>query len=253
MGLGRRTVSPEQAERWIYNRMADAYSARPAYPAALIEHVLQLLTLTPAAVVDIGAGIGHLSVPLAKAGHHVHAVEPAQLMLGALAARAAAERVQLELVHAAAEELPLPAASADLLLVADAVHFLAAKRAGQEFDRVLRRPGVLAFVQVEFGASRFMQALAQLMREAAPRRPKAVSGVMTEIAALCGITLALQTSLESVCEVDGAQLETILRSISFIGPAMSAARFDAFRERVQAIVEPPVWHTTLHLYAGRRK
>ena len=250
MGISRRRVGLDQPERWVYNRMAEAYAARPAYPNALISRLFELAGTAPAHVLDVGAGIGHLSLPLAQLGHRVSAVEPAAAMLERLRARA--EGLHLDCIHATAEDLPLEAASVDLVLVADALHFLDAHRTGSELARVLRKRGALAILQVEFGASPFMQALIDLMQASAPRRPKRVSGAMTQLATLAGMKLREPETYEHEQLVPIAQVERILGSISFIGPAMNAARFEAFCAGLRAIPHEPVWHTTLKLWTGRR-
>jgi SAM-dependent methyltransferase len=229
--------------------MAEAYAARPAYPDALVAKLSALAGGPPADVLDVGAGIGHLSLPLARLGHRVVAVEPAIAMLEALRARAAQN---LTALHATAEALPLPDASAQLVVIADALHFLDAHRAGSELHRVLRPRGVLAIVQVELGTSPFMQALQQLMQASAPRRPKRVSGAMTQLAALSGVSLAPLETFEHALPVSIEQVERIAGSISFIGPAMNAARFQAFCTHLRTIEHAPVWHTTIRLWAGRR-
>jgi ubiquinone/menaquinone biosynthesis C-methylase UbiE len=250
MGIGRRRVGLEQPERWVYNRMADAYAARPAYPDALISRLFALAGSAPAHVLDLGAGIGHLSLPLAERGHRVSAVEPAQAMLKRLEARA--EGLQIACLHATAEDLPLEAASVDLVVIADALHFFDAHRTGTELARVLRKRGALAILQVEFGASPFMQALTDLMQASAPRRPKRVSGALAQLAALAGVALQEPEVFEHQQLVPIAQVERILGSISFIGPAMNPARFEAFCAGLRAIPHDPVWHTTLKLWTGRR-
>lgn len=252
MGLGRRRVGLHEPERWVYNRMADAYAARPAYPDALIARLSALAGAAPAAVLDVGAGIGHLSLPLLARGHRVYAVEPAIAMLDALQAGAAAHTTNLSAHHATAEALPLPDASIQLAVIADALHFLDAHQAGCELRRVLCASGALAVVQVELGASPFMQALQQLMQASAPRRPRRVSGAMTQLAALSGVRLDLVETYEHAVPVPLAQVERILGSISFIGPAMNAARFQAFCARLHAIEHASVWHTTIRLWAGQR-
>lgn len=240
----------EQPERWVYNRMADAYSARPAYPNALISRLSALAGCAPAHVLDVGAGIGHLSLPLAERGHRVTAVEPAAAMLERLQARATG--LPIESLHATAEDLPLADASVDLVLIADALHFLDAHLTGSELARVLHKRGALAIVQVEFGASPFMQALTDLMQASAPRRPKRVSGALAQLATLTGVKLHDAETYEHEQLVPIAQVERILGSISFIGPAMNAARFEAFCAGLRAIPHEPVWHTTLKLWTGRR-
>lgn len=230
--------------------MAEAYAARPAYPNALISRLFELAGSAPAHVLDVGAGIGHLSLPLAERGHQVTAVEPAAAMLERLRARS--EGLNLACLHATAEDLPLAAASVDLVLIADALHFLDAHRAGSELARVLRKRGALAVLQVEFGASPFMQALIDLMHASAPRRPKRVSGALTQLATLAGVKLDHTETFEHQQLVPIAQVERILGSISFIGPAMNAARFEAFCAGLRAIPHDPVWHTTLKLSTGKR-
>jgi ubiquinone/menaquinone biosynthesis C-methylase UbiE len=249
MGLGRRRVGLEQPERWVYNRMAESYAARPAYPSALLQQLFELAGEPGAHVLDVGAGIGHLSVPLAALGHRVTAIEPARAMLEKLEQQALA---RIACVHAAAEALPLTDASVDLALIADALHFLDAHRAGTELGRVLRRRAALAVVQVEFGDAPFMQALTALMQAAAPRRPRQVSDTMTQLAALAGVKLQHTHTFEQAQVVPSAQIERILGSISFIGPAMNPERFAAFCAGLRAIEHPPVWHTTIRLWSGRR-
>jgi SAM-dependent methyltransferase len=232
--------------------MVDTYAARPAYPESLIARLAALAGSPPRVIADVGAGIGHLSLPLAGLGHQVYAIEPAEAMLNELTRRARLAEQAVSPVHAAAEDLPLTAASVDMLLVADALHFLDAHRAGLEFGRVLRRGGVLAVVLVELGDSPYMQALREVMREAAPRRPKPIAGILTQVGKLCGVTLALEDRLEHATPLDRSRLEQLLCSISFIGPAMHRQRFEAFRARVHAIEHPACWQTRLHCYVGRR-
>lgn len=259
MGLGRRRVRLEQSERWVYNRMADAYPARPPYPEALVARLSALAQSAarrqPAHIADLGAGIGHLSLPLAALGHRVSAVEPAYAMLQVLRERAQLQGgavCALHALHAMAEELPLQDASVDLALIADALHFLDAHRTGSELARVLHEGAALAVVHVELGASPFMQALQQLMHESAPRRPRSVGSATTQLAALAGVALDPPQTFDSRLQMDLEQIECILRSISFIGPAMNAARFRTFRRRLRGIEHPPVWHTSVRLWAGRR-
>ena len=252
MSLGRRRVGLHEPERWIYNRMAAAYAARPSYPSALVERLSALAPVAKGHILDVGAGLGHLSLPLAERGHSVIAIDPAAAMLQALSKRAVEAHQSLRVLHAAAESLPLPDASVGLAIIADALHFLDAHRSGTELARVLTPQASLAFVQVELGASAFMRELVQLMQEAAPRRPRSVTGTMAEVAALCGVTLTVSETYENDVPLDHAQLEQLFGSISFIGPAMNPRRFSDFCARVRAIRHAPRWHTHIQLHAGER-
>jgi ubiquinone/menaquinone biosynthesis C-methylase UbiE len=202
-------------------------------------------------VLDVGAGIGHLSVPLAALGHRVAAVEPARAMLDQLQLRAP-EHSTITCVHATAEALPLSDASVDLAVIADALHFLDAHLVGCELARVLRARGTLAIVQVELGVSPFMQALTDLMRASAPRRPRRTDGALTQLATLCRVDLRELETYEHRQHIPLAQVERIMGSISFIGPAMNPERFEVFCAGLRAIEHESVWHTTLRLWAGWR-
>ena len=85
--------------------MADVYDARPAYPAALIDALVDVAAPVGRRVVDVGAGIGHLALPLAARGVEVVAIEPALAMLDRLRAAACDRGLTLSAVHAAAETL----------------------------------------------------------------------------------------------------------------------------------------------------
>jgi ubiquinone/menaquinone biosynthesis C-methylase UbiE len=250
MSLGRRSVRVEDEASWVFNRMVDAYESRPEYPAELIATIAQLLPGPGACILDVGAGIGHLSLPLAKLGFAVTAVEPAIGMLQRLQARAGEQQVEVSAVHSAAEQLPFDDASFDLILVADAVHFLDSRRAAPELNRVRAERGAVALLTSELTPTPFMNAVVALMEQSAPRRPREISSAITELLAVSGVRRPQLSEFHDVTPVAPLQLEQILRSISFIGPAMNADRYAAFRDRLHAIPHPPEWARTLTLRSG---
>lgn len=66
---------------WDYTDLADAYLKRPSYSDSALESLFAMAGLSPSAdVCDIGAGVGHLTIPLAKRGFSVTAVEPNDAM-----------------------------------------------------------------------------------------------------------------------------------------------------------------------------
>ena len=100
-----------------FSRSADAYDrARPDYPPAAVAWLAERLGLRPGrTVVDLAAGTGKLTRPLAATGAEVVAIEPVAEMrarIGDAAARA---------LDGTAEAIPLPDASADAVTVAPGV------------------------------------------------------------------------------------------------------------------------------------
>ena len=136
--------------------------------------------------------------------------------------------------------------------MADALHFLDAELVAKEIARVLDRKGALAIVTCELGKTPFMKSLVEIIEGAVPRRPRNLDRNLIQISAITGVRFAPQCKFHDETPVDGDTLERILRSISFIGPAMNPARFAAFRERVHALPGRPTWARTFTLRAGRR-
>jgi len=91
-------------------------------------------------VLDLAAGTGKLTRSLVALGHRVTAVEPDPQMLAELRAYVPAVTAH----QAGAEEIPLPDASVDAVLVGQAIHWFDQERALPEIARVLRPGGPLA-------------------------------------------------------------------------------------------------------------
>ncbi len=119
--------------------VAAAYAARPDYPV----HALSwLVGHPPRRVLDLGAGTGKLTAQLVAAGYDVVAVDPAAEMLAQL-------RLLLPDVASrvgTAEAIPLPDASVDAVVVAQAFHWFDPNTALPEMARVLRLRGTLGLV-----------------------------------------------------------------------------------------------------------
>jgi SAM-dependent methyltransferase len=124
-----------------FARSVEAYErARPDYPPEAIAWLAQELDLRPGrVVVDLAAGSGKLTRPLAALGCEVIAIEPVSQMRAAIGPTARA-------LDGTAEEMPLDDASADVVTVGQAFHWFDGPAALAEIERVLRPHGALALV-----------------------------------------------------------------------------------------------------------
>jgi ubiquinone/menaquinone biosynthesis C-methylase UbiE len=253
MSRKRRHIGIDEASSWIFNRMADVYDARPPYPEEMIDALVDLATPVGRRVLDLGTGLGYLAFPLAERGLHVTAIEPALAMLERMRRLVVARGVEIHTLHAAAESLPFEACSFDVVLIADALHFMDAQLVAAQLRRVLVSRGVLAIVTCEFADTAFMRSVRALLSEASDRRPREVEQAIRHVSSLSQVDLSVERRFHSETAIDPLTLERILQSVSFIGPAMNEARFSALRERLHSIPHEPVWALTFSLRAGRRR
>ena len=93
-------------------------------------------------VLELGAGTGTLTRPLAERVKRVVAVEPDERMRAVLSTRA----MGVEVLAGRAEEIPVEDASVDAVLAASAWHWVDEARAVPEVARVLRPGGRLSLV-----------------------------------------------------------------------------------------------------------
>lgn len=115
------------------------HSARPSYPA---EAVQWILGDRAGDVVDVGAGTGLFTRLLVDDARTVTAVEPSAQMLDEL--RIAVPGVRA--VRGSGERMPLPDASADVVVFAQAWHWVDPPSASLEVARVLRPGGRLGLI-----------------------------------------------------------------------------------------------------------
>jgi ubiquinone/menaquinone biosynthesis C-methylase UbiE len=123
-----------------FGQAADVYAqARPGYPADAVDW---LVPDRASRVLDLGAGTGKLTEELVGRNLDVIAVDPSPEMLAELQKRLP----DVETVVGTAETLPVPNASFDAVMVAQAWHWIDATRAVPEIARVLRPGGTLGLV-----------------------------------------------------------------------------------------------------------
>ncbi len=118
-------------------------AARPGYPEAALDWIVDGLSLTPdSAVLDLGAGTGIMTRQIAERVGRVVAVEPSAGMRAVLVATLPG----VEALEGSAEAIPLPDGSVDAVVVAQAFHWFDPAPALAEIHRVLRGHGGLALV-----------------------------------------------------------------------------------------------------------
>lgn len=248
--MSRHGIPVDEDGRWVFNRLAGDYAARPGYPPGLVERLAALAGGAGASVADLGAGTGLLSRPLAAAGLAVHAVEPARAMLAALAPPPPG----VTPVHAAAEATGLPAGAFDLVVLADALHWTDVARCGREAARLLRPGGVVAVVEARLADTPFMSALAGLLAAANPRARRAPLPLQLFFSHLGRPAWATER-LEHDEPLDGPRLDAVLQSLSLVGPALGPAGLAALLERARALAEAhggATWSRQLLLHWARR-
>lgn len=121
-------------------RADDYLKGRPPYPEAVVEE-LERHGLAPGSLVaDIGAGAGAASLLFLRRGYRVIAIEPNDDM------RAAALALGIDARPGAGEDTGLPASSVDLVLCAQAFHWMDQPRAWAEFNRIARPGAFIALL-----------------------------------------------------------------------------------------------------------
>jgi SAM-dependent methyltransferase len=127
-----------------FARAGGAYErGRATFPAAAVAAILAETGAAPGrALLELGAGTGKLTRSLTRSGAREIALEPVDEMRALLAKTAP----EAEAVAGVAEEIPLPDASVDAVVAAQAYHWFDPEAATAEVARVLRPGGTVALV-----------------------------------------------------------------------------------------------------------
>ena len=158
------TVDPAALAR--FSGFADLYDAnRPTAPASLGPLLAAYAGVRRPKVVDVGAGTGLSSRWAASWAASVIGIEPNDEMRAVAESRPAPG---IEYRQGRAERTGLPDASADVVLVVQAMHWMEPEPTLAEVARILRPGGVLAVVDADWppvaGVARAERAWAHLHR-----------------------------------------------------------------------------------------
>lgn len=137
---------PENATSRFSDRVADYVKYRPGYPAEVITLLRARGHLHPGSqVADIGSGTGIFSQLLLDAGAEVFAVEPNAGMRSAAESSLGGHPL-FHSIAASGETTTLESGSIDLIIAAQAFHWLDRSRARSEFTRLLRPGGEITLI-----------------------------------------------------------------------------------------------------------
>jgi SAM-dependent methyltransferase len=135
-------VTDRESRRLSFGSVAADYDRyRPAPPPQALDW---LIPPDATAVLDLAAGTGAVTRLLIGRAARVVAVEPDERMRAVLAARCP----EAEVLEGRGEDIPLPDASVDAVVIASAWHWLDPERAVPEIVRVLRPGGSLGVIWV---------------------------------------------------------------------------------------------------------
>jgi SAM-dependent methyltransferase len=130
-----------------FNEVAALYDEiRPGYSRETIEAIVARTDLSPGArILEIGCGTGQITLPLAAKGYAITALEPGDA-LAALAARKCRPYPRVEIVPTSFEGWPLSAEAFDLVLAAQAFHWIEPVYGCARAAAALRAGGGIALV-----------------------------------------------------------------------------------------------------------
>ena len=130
--------------QWDYSELADAYLKRPDYSTNAINHLIKLSGAKKGdPVCDMGAGAGHLTLHLAKAGFDVTAIEPNDAMR-ANGIRRTGKYPHVSWIEATGENTGLSDASFVMVTFGSSFNVTDRHRALIETARILRPAGTFA-------------------------------------------------------------------------------------------------------------
>ncbi len=129
-----------------FNEVADLYdSIRPGYPTEIIDIIASSVGPSARRILEIGCGTGQITRPLADHGYSITALEPGDA-LAALARRKFKAYPTVDIVETSFEAWPGQQASFDLVVSAQAFHWIEPDYGCAKSAAVLKPGGEIALV-----------------------------------------------------------------------------------------------------------
>ncbi len=169
------TGSDRERLRATFTEDAELYDrARPGYPPRMFDDLAAMVGLGPGCrVLEIGCGTGKATVPIARLGCRIVAVELGPEM-AAVARRHLAGYRDVQVLTAVFEDWPLPRQPFDVVLAATAFHWLDPAVRVEKAAAALRPGGILATVathHVAGGTERFFADVQGCYERFDPKTP----------------------------------------------------------------------------------
>lgn len=211
--------SAKAAQAASFDAAADVYErARPGYPDEAVDW---LLAHGPRDVLDLGAGTGKLTRALVGKVETIHAIDPSPNMLAQLATAVP----EASTAVGTAEQLPLPDASVDAVLCAQAWHWVDPARAVPEVRRVLRPGGVLGLIwNVRDESVPWVAALTAIIHGSEAERVASREGVPQDLGDVERLTLGWERPFDRQALLD------LVASRSYVITATPQVRADVLRQ-----------------------
>ncbi|WP_261566229.1 class I SAM-dependent methyltransferase [Frankia gtarii] len=142
------TSSDRERLRATFTEDAELYDrARPGYPPRMFDDLTGMVGLGAGCrVLEIGCGTGQATVPLARRGCRIVAVELGPQMAAVARRNLAGYRDDVQVLDAAFEDWPLPAEPFDVVFAATAFHWIDPAVRVERSAAALRPGGALATV-----------------------------------------------------------------------------------------------------------
>lgn len=132
-------------QRLVFDEVAELYDrVRPGYPVALVDDVIALSGIPAGGrVLEVGSGTGLATEPFARRGFRILGLEPGAAMRERAHARLAGI-ANVELAASTFEDWPLEAGAFELVISAQAFHWVAPEVRFAKSAAALREGGALA-------------------------------------------------------------------------------------------------------------